>query len=74
MAFLVASDFSLVKVDLLTGETYKVGSFFPNKLPSEMINNIYNYQIMINKKIILIYFEDSLEVFWSTISNFVNTP
>lgn len=73
-AFLVASDFSFVRVDLLTGETYTVGSFFPNELPSEIKNNIYNYQVMINKNDISIYFEDSLEVFWGAALGFVNTP
>ncbi len=61
--YVINSDFSLVRIDLLTGEILGKIQFLPNELPSDMQNRGFEYSVTATRDDVIVSFGDSNQTF-----------
>jgi outer membrane protein assembly factor BamB len=63
VGYLLRKDFSLIKLNLASGEVLAEIQFLPKELPQEMQNTGYEYSLAVTKDAVIVSFGDSGETF-----------
>lgn len=63
VGYILRNDFTLIKLNLASGEVLAEIQFLPKELPQEMKNTGYEYSIAVTKDAVIVSFSDSGETF-----------
>jgi len=61
--YFIRNDFSLVKINLLTGSILAETQFLPTVLPKGMERDEYGYRVVVTKNMVIVSFRDSNQTF-----------